>query len=59
MVDEVGEEEEYVYARHAGQAPEVDGICLLKDDSSYEAGQLVPVRCVDCDEYELVVERVE
>ena len=57
-VDAIGEEEEYVYARHAGQAPEVDGICLLKDDSSYEEGQLVPVRCVDCEKYELVVERV-
>ena len=41
-------------ARHAGQAPEVDAVCRLSDGSC-QAGELVPVRCVGVDGYDLVV----
>ncbi|MFO0839985.1 MAG: 30S ribosomal protein S12 methylthiotransferase RimO [Phycisphaerae bacterium] len=42
-------------ARHAGQAPEVDGVCRLRG-GSFEAGEFVTVRCVAADGYDLIVE---
>jgi ribosomal protein S12 methylthiotransferase len=41
-------------ARHAGQAPEVDSVCLLPAKAG-AAGQLVLASCVDADGYDLVV----
>ncbi len=41
-------------ARHRGQAPEVDAVCLLPD--TREPGDLLDVRCVGADGYDLIVE---
>ena len=43
--------------RHAGQAPDVDGVCYLTEP--VEAGRIVPTRVVGHDEYDLVVERID
>ncbi len=40
-------------ARHAGQAPEVDAVCLLPD-AEFPVGTFVPVRCVATQDYDLV-----
>ena len=56
VVDEVAADGRAI-ARHAGQAPEVDAVCLL-DDSSVEPGDLLAVRCVDSDGYDLIAEPV-
>jgi ribosomal protein S12 methylthiotransferase len=49
-------------ARHAGQAPEVDAVCLLSRSGSkgsrVESGQFVAVRCMGTDGYDLLVEPV-
>jgi ribosomal protein S12 methylthiotransferase len=42
-------------ARHAGQAPEVDGVCFL-DGEGIEAGDFGLVRCMDTDDYDLIVQ---
>lgn len=42
-------------ARHAGQAPEVDGTCLLQG-GAFTPGELVSVRVLGAQEYDLVVE---
>ncbi|QOJ15601.1 MAG: 30S ribosomal protein S12 methylthiotransferase RimO [Planctomycetia bacterium] len=44
-------------ARHAGQAPEVDGACILPDGAP-AIGEFVRVRCTATDEYDLVTEPV-
>jgi ribosomal protein S12 methylthiotransferase len=49
-----GEDERGSLARHAGQAPDVDPICVLPD-GAHEAGQAVRVECTDTDDYDLVV----
>ncbi len=41
-------------ARHAGQAPEVDAVCLL-DDGDYAAGDWLGARCVATADYDLVI----
>ncbi len=43
--------------RHAGQAPEVDGVCKLPGDD-FESGQVLDVRCVETDGYDLLVQPV-
>lgn len=52
-------------ARHAGQAPEVDAACLLREASGAarrrsgpQPGDFVRVRCVQTRDYDLVVEPV-
>jgi ribosomal protein S12 methylthiotransferase len=42
-------------ARHAGQAPEVDSVCLLRG-GQFPAGEQLRVRCTDTSGYDLVVE---
>jgi ribosomal protein S12 methylthiotransferase len=42
-------------ARHAGQAPEVDSICLIPD-GEVAPGAFIPVRCVEADDYDLIVQ---
>jgi ribosomal protein S12 methylthiotransferase len=49
-----------ILARHAGQAPEVDACCVIPDealppDESPAPGALVRVKCIDTDDYDLVV----
>ncbi|MGE3181832.1 MAG: 30S ribosomal protein S12 methylthiotransferase RimO [Phycisphaerae bacterium] len=41
-------------ARHAGQAPDVDGICALPPTDELEVGDMVEVECVDTDGYDLI-----
>ena len=41
--------------RHAGQAPDVDAVCLLPG-GEFAAGEIVPVRCVGAEGYDLVVQ---
>lgn len=48
-------DERGVCARHAGQAPEVDSVCLLPD-GGFEPGEFVAVRCVETDDYDLAVQ---
>ncbi|MCG3128318.1 MAG: Ribosomal protein S12 methylthiotransferase RimO [Phycisphaerae bacterium] len=42
-------------ARHAGQAPEVDSVCVLESEQSFAPGGWVNVRCTDADKYDLIV----
>lgn len=42
-------------ARHAGQAPEVDSVCLLRD-GTLEPGEFLTVRCSGVEGYDLVAE---
>lgn len=44
-----------VTGRHAGQAPEVDGVCVLPE-GGFAAGELLAVRCVDTVGYDLIVQ---
>ena len=44
-------------ARHAGQAPEVDAVCVVRDDNACP-GEAFRVRCIAAADYDLVVERV-
>lgn len=44
-------------ARHAGQAPEIDGVCLLTDPRP--PGEFLPVEVVDWRDYDLVVQALD
>jgi ribosomal protein S12 methylthiotransferase len=41
-------------ARHAGQAPDVDAVCLLKG-GVFEPGEFLPARCIATEGYDLVI----
>lgn len=41
-------------ARHSGQAPEVDAVSIIAD-RDYPPGEFVSVKCIDTDDYDLVV----
>ncbi|MCA9243056.1 MAG: 30S ribosomal protein S12 methylthiotransferase RimO [Phycisphaerales bacterium] len=44
-------------ARHAGQAPEVDAVCIApKAPKKLKAGDIVRAKCVETDGYDLIVE---
>lgn len=47
-------DERGIIARHAGQAPEVDSVCLL-NDGDFDSGEAVTVRGVETDDYDVVV----
>lgn len=47
-------DERGIIARHAGQAPEVDSVCILAD-GEFEPGEFVTVRGVEADDYDIVV----
>jgi ribosomal protein S12 methylthiotransferase len=49
------EDEDYVIARHAGQAPEVDSVTWVASKTA-QPGQFLDVRCVGRQEYDLVAE---
>jgi ribosomal protein S12 methylthiotransferase len=57
VVVDGADEEGTLIARHAGQAPEVDSVCVL-EKSQANAGDLVSVKCTGVDGYDLVVEPV-
>jgi len=52
LVDGIDESGRCV-GRHAGQAPEIDSVCILTDPR--EVGRMVTVEVVGCDGYDLVV----
>ena len=54
LVDGVTDDDGTLAARHAGQAPEVDSICLLPPNAA-EPGDFVETRCVDTNGYDLLV----
>lgn len=47
-------DERGIIARHAGQAPEVDSVCIFSD-GEFEPGEFVTVRGVDADDYDVVI----
>lgn len=49
-----GDDERGNLCRHAGQAPEIDSLCILPD-GDLPAGTRLRVKCVDADDYDLVV----
>jgi ribosomal protein S12 methylthiotransferase len=53
LVDETASD--HVRARHAGQAPEVDAVCLLRNTRP-DPGTRLPTRCIDATGYDLLVE---
>lgn len=58
LVDSDDESDERgAVTRHAGQAPEVDAVSILPD-GGVEPGTFVKVKCVDTDDYDLVVKPV-
>ncbi|HUU97106.1 MAG TPA: 30S ribosomal protein S12 methylthiotransferase RimO [Phycisphaerae bacterium] len=54
VVVDASDGERGIVARHAGQAPDVDSVCLLKDGVA-EPGEFLSARCVDVDGYDLVI----
>jgi ribosomal protein S12 methylthiotransferase len=46
-------------ARHAGQAPEVDAVCVLSGRTPCQPSEFLTARCVGSDGYDLIVERQE
>jgi len=53
LVDSADDERGSI-ARHPGQAPEVDGVCIVADED-LRPGEFVTVRCTETDDYDLVV----
>lgn len=54
LIDDTEEDQRGAIGRHAGQAPEVDSVCIV-DADDVEAGGFVRVRCVETDDYDLLV----
>lgn len=57
VVVDGADEEGTLIARHAGQAPEVDSVCVL-EKSHASTGDLLSVKCTATDGYDLIVEPV-
>ncbi|MFH1747955.1 MAG: 30S ribosomal protein S12 methylthiotransferase RimO [Planctomycetota bacterium] len=57
VVDEAAGASSHAIARHAGQAPEVDAVCLLSGTDA-QPGSFMPVNCVGTDGYDLLVQPV-
>lgn len=53
-----GDEAGGCVARHAGQAPEVDAICRLPDETP-RPGEFIPARCVESRDYDLIVQPLQ
>jgi ribosomal protein S12 methylthiotransferase len=58
LVDEVDSEEEEIVARSPWDAPEIDGNVFVPGDVSAKPGDMIRVRIVEAEEYDLVAERV-
>jgi ribosomal protein S12 methylthiotransferase len=55
LVDGQSEESEYLLqGRHAGQAPEVDGVVVLTDCEGVQVGELIEAEVTDSSDYDLV-----
>ncbi|MBU0638833.1 MAG: 30S ribosomal protein S12 methylthiotransferase RimO [Planctomycetes bacterium] len=55
LVDGEPPDERGIVARHAGQAPEVDSVCLLRTDTA-APGTFLTADCVGADGYDLVLQ---
>lgn len=56
LVDAI-ESDGWGLARHAGQAPDIDSVCRIRD-CTIQPGQFTEVKVVDTDQYDLVVEQI-
>ncbi len=54
LIDDTEEDQRGAIGRHAGQAPEVDSVCIV-DADDVEPGAFVRTRCVETDDYDLLV----
>jgi ribosomal protein S12 methylthiotransferase len=54
LIDDVEDDQRGAIGRHAGQAPEVDSVCIV-DADDVEPGSFVRVRCDETDDYDLLV----
>ena len=58
LVDEIDEENEEAIARSPWDAPEIDGNVFLPGETDLKPGDMVRVRIVEAEEYDLIGERV-
>ena len=58
LVDEIDKENEEAIARSPWDAPEIDGNVFLPGETELKPGDMVRVRIVEAEEYDLVGERV-
>jgi len=58
LVDEIDEENDEAIARSPWDAPEIDGNVFLPGETDLKPGDMVRVRIVEAEEYDLVGERV-
>ena len=58
LVDEIDSENDEAIARSPWDAPEIDGNVFLPGETNLKPGDLVRVRIVDAEEYDLVGERI-
>jgi ribosomal protein S12 methylthiotransferase len=59
LVDEIDEENEEAIARSPWDAPEIDGNVFLPGETDLKPGDMVRVRIVEAEEYDLVGEKVQ
>ena len=58
LVDEIDEENEEAIARSPWDAPEIDGNVFLPGETGLSPGDMVRVRIVEAEEYDLIGERI-
>ncbi|NJM29867.1 MAG: 30S ribosomal protein S12 methylthiotransferase RimO [Rhizobiales bacterium] len=58
LVDEIDAENDEIVARSPWDAPEIDGNVFIPGDTSASPGDMIRVRIVEAEEYDLVAERV-
>ena len=58
LVDEIDEENDEAIARSPWDAPEIDGNVFLPGETGLKPGDMVRVRIVEAEEYDLVGERI-
>ena len=58
LVDEIDEENDEAIARSPWDAPEIDGNVFLPGETDLKPGDMVRVRIVEAEEYDLVGERI-
>jgi ribosomal protein S12 methylthiotransferase len=59
LVDEIDEENEEAIARSPWDAPEIDGNVFLPGEMDLKPGDMVRVRIIEAEEYDLVGEKVQ
>ena len=59
LVDEIDMENEEAVARSPWDAPEIDGNVFIPGATDLKSGDMVRVRIVEAEEYDLVAERIQ